>query len=169
MSEPRPNGVVREVVREVLEELLPRLAAEGPVPQVPAPPVAAVHRPSTWQAAAPTDEDGHARVEEVSIESDADLDGFVRRLLRLVESPRDRQALVAGRLRFALRPRTGAAAAQGAAAVMRVEKRAVTERVVEEAAAAGARLVLGPGAVLTPLARDRARKLQVEIEKEKRC
>src|SRR5437762_10360124 len=36
------NGVVREVVREVLEELLPRLAAEGPVPQVPAPPVAAV-------------------------------------------------------------------------------------------------------------------------------
>jgi hypothetical protein len=176
MSEPAPpNGVVREVVREVLEELLPRLAApvaaDGPVPQVPAPPVAAVHRPSSWQAAdadpAPRGQGG-ATVEEVSIESDAELDAFVRRLLRLAENPRDRQALRAGRFRFALRPRA-AGAAPGAAAVMRIERRAVTERVVDEAAAAGARLVLGPGAVLTPLARDRAKKLHVEIEKEKRC
>jgi hypothetical protein len=52
---------------------------------------------------------------------------------------------------------------------MRIEKGAVTERVVREAKAAGARLVLAPGAVLTPLARDKAKALGVQIEKERRC
>jgi len=41
----------------------------------------------------------------------------------------------------------------------------VTERIVAAAAAAGARLVLGPRAVLTPLARDKARALGVPIER----
>jgi hypothetical protein len=48
----------------------------------------------------------------------------------------------------------------------RVERGAVTERAVLKAAKDGKRLVLGPKAVLTPLARDRARVLGVEIEKE---
>ena len=48
----------------------------------------------------------------------------------------------------------------------RVERGAVTEKVVRDAARAGQRLVLGPGAVLTPLARDRARASGVEISKE---
>ena len=42
----------------------------------------------------------------------------------------------------------------------------MTERAVLKAAETGSRLVLGPTAVLTPLARDRARVLGVEIEKE---
>jgi hypothetical protein len=49
----------------------------------------------------------------------------------------------------------------------RIECGAVTEKVVREAARAGQRLVLGPGAVLTPLARDRARASGVEIDKER--
>jgi hypothetical protein len=53
------------------------------------------------------------------------------------------------------------------AADHRIEKGAVTERAVQAAASAGARLVLGPRAVLTPLARDRARALGVPIEKER--
>jgi hypothetical protein len=48
-----------------------------------------------------------------------------------------------------------------------VERGAVTERAVAAAAAAGARLVLGPGAVLTPLAKDKARALGVPIDKER--
>ena len=52
---------------------------------------------------------------------------------------------------------------------MRVEHGAVTERTIKKAADAGARLVLGPGAVLTPLARDKARALGIEIERERRC
>jgi len=49
--------------------------------------------------------------------------------------------------------------------VHRVDKGAVTERTVAAAAKAGARLVLGPRAVLTPLARDKARVLGVPIER----
>jgi hypothetical protein len=51
--------------------------------------------------------------------------------------------------------------------VLRIDRGAVTERAVIKAAAEGARLVLGRGAVLTPLARDKARSLGVEIEKER--
>ena len=43
----------------------------------------------------------------------------------------------------------------------------MTERAVQSAAKAGQRLVLGPRAVLTPLARDRALALGVPIEKER--
>jgi len=54
-----------------------------------------------------------------------------------------------------------------AGGVQRIEHGAVTERAVKKAKADGARLVLGRRAVLTPLARDRARILGVEIEKER--
>ena len=43
----------------------------------------------------------------------------------------------------------------------------ITERAVQKAAADGVRLSLGRRAVLTPLARDKARILGVEIEKER--
>ena len=43
----------------------------------------------------------------------------------------------------------------------------MTEAVIAAAAGAGERLVLGRGAVLTPLARDRARASGVQIEKER--
>ncbi len=43
----------------------------------------------------------------------------------------------------------------------------MTERAVIAAARAGERLVLGPRAVLTPLARDKARALGVLVEKER--
>ena len=49
----------------------------------------------------------------------------------------------------------------------RIERGAVTEKVVRDAAQAGERLVLGPRAVLTPLARDRARASGVEISRER--
>jgi hypothetical protein len=166
------------------------------VPRVPAPPVARVHRPSQRpveavpQAAvapapapaaplpAPPRAPGPATVaslpalgddgvHEVAIDSQADLDAFVRDLVRRLESPRDRIAIRAGKLRFALRrPAVGS---DGRPPAVRVERGAVTERLVAEAAAAGSRLVLGPKAVLTPMGRDRARKLGVEIEKERQC
>ena len=64
---------------------------------------------------------------------------------------------------------SGRSALNGSAGVpvRRIERGAVTERVVRDAARAGERLVLGPGAVLTPLARDRARSSGVEIERER--
>ena len=47
-----------------------------------------------------------------------------------------------------------------------IDRGAVTERTVAAAAKAGGRLVLGPRAVLTPLAREKARALGLEIERE---
>jgi hypothetical protein len=206
--------VLRSVTREVLAELLPGLLEDAlmaqpatngnghspadaeaiapstpvVVPQVPAPPVAAVHRPSSWRPppesdttrrapdAAPAPEPAasgvstDAVIERVDLRTDADLDVFVRSLVRRLENPRDRMAIRSGRLRFRLGAiGAGAGAAPAAGPVMRIERGAVTERTVREAAAAGARLVLAPRAVLTPMARDRARSLGVEIEKERPC
>jgi hypothetical protein len=181
---PGDDDLLRSVTREVLAELLPGLLedalttpgngngvvpvaeAESAVPQVPTPPIAKVHRPSGWRAPASAAEETPAgvSVEHVELRSDADLDAFVGALARRLESERDREAILSGRVRFRLagQPAEGSTPAP----TIRVESGAVTERMVKEAAGTGARLVLSPRAVLTPLARDRARSLGVEIEKE---
>jgi len=159
----------RDDAREILRELLAEALAGGngtgqqPVPQIPPPPVAAVHRPSTWSTAEPSPAAGS---EHVALSSDADLDRFVRSLLA---RPQDHEAILAGRLRFTLGRPGGAPSGGGGAspAVLRVDRGAVTERKVEEAARAGGRLVLGPRAVLTPLAREKARAKGIAIERER--
>jgi hypothetical protein len=119
--------------------------------------------------------------ETVNLSTDDDLATFVKRLLEL--EPGEREELRSGRKRFTLaapRTRPGPAAppappasagrtgqAGETMAVRRIERGAVTEAVVSAAARAGQRLVLGRGAVLTPLARDRARASGVQIEKER--
>jgi hypothetical protein len=123
--------------------------------------------------------------ETVNLSTDEDLAVFVARLLDL--DPQTREDVRAGRMRFRLattmRPQqvppspqppaphsaVGRTALNGSAVapVRRVERGAVTEKIIREAARAGERLVLGPGAVLTPLARDRARASGVEITKER--
>jgi hypothetical protein len=133
-------------------------------------------------------------IETVNLSTDEDLAAFVARLLDL--DPETRDDLRAGRKRFRLAvpqapqappvttpPSTpvspaapGVHEANGLTAVngsagrtaRRIERGAVTEKVVRDAARAGERLVLGPRAVLTPLARDRARASGVEISKEDR-
>jgi hypothetical protein len=108
-------------------------------------------------------------VETVNLSTDADLAAFVSRLLSMDEQ--DREDVRAGRKRFRLAAGPLAAPAPPAApvgrAVRRIDKGAVTESVIRDAARAGQRLVLGPAAVLTPLARDRARASGVQIEKER--
>jgi hypothetical protein len=109
--------------------------------------------------------------ETVNLSTDADLAAFVTRLLDLDAA--QREELRSGRKRFRLAAPGGPPAAvapaepAGAAPVRRIERGAVTEAVISRAARAGERLVLGRGAVLTPLARDRARASGVEIEKER--
>ena len=150
---------IRALVREVLGELLPANGANmaGPA-SVPA-------RPGPAQEGLAHSVREHVdSVEVVSLRTDADLAGFVLHLLHLFENPKHRDALRAGRLRFQL----AATAVPGSVQPShRVEKGAVTEAMVTAAAKAGARLVLGPRAVLTPLGRDRARAAGVEIVKER--
>jgi hypothetical protein len=128
--------------------------------------------------------------ETVNLSTDGELAAFVARLLDL--SSEEREDIRSGRKRFRLAPSSAQgvppapavppaqgvpaapvaqAAANGSAAaarnVRRIEHGAVTEAVVSQAARAGERLVLGRGAVLTPLARDRARASGVQIDKER--
>jgi hypothetical protein len=169
-----PDGdALRALVREVLSELLPAEVAlsAGPPGVLPAGSSGApsagdlgAGRPGLGQGGlAHTVREDVEAVETVSLRTDADLDAFVRRLLRLFENPQRRDALRAGRLRFRLAAVAGPGSVQPA---HRVDKGAVTEAMVRQAAGAGARLVLGRRAVLTPLARDRARAAGVEIERE---
>jgi hypothetical protein len=154
----------RDAARDLLRELLHEALANGDGRQasVPPPPVAAVLRPSTWsRPAAPGEVIGDgatpgARIEHVRIESDEDLARFVLAVLDRAAEIRD------GRLRFTLG--RGTTATTGA---IRVAHGAVTERTIKKAAEAGGRLVLGPGAVLTPLAREKARALGIDIERER--
>ena len=113
--------------------------------------------------------------EMVNLSSDDDLAAFVKRLLEL--GPDEREEVRSGRKRFRLAARQSLPVTAShqhqnergreSAVVRRIERGAVTERTVNEAARAGERLVLGRGAVLTPLARDRARASGVPIEKER--
>ncbi len=160
----------------------PRAAARppsAPTPPPSAPPApSAIANPAAHHAIA--DPPAHnavanpgadARVEAVTIDNDDDLMQFVRQLLSRVANPRDRLAIHTGKLRFTLRSRPGSPAAGTAAPagpVTRIAKGAVTERVIREVADAGTRLVLAPGTVLTPLARERAHALGVEIERERK-
>ena len=153
------RDAARDLLRDLLAEALGN--GNGQHAAVPPPPVAAIHRPSTWrQPAAPGEVIGDgssaSRTELVRIESDADLAAFVSTVLDHGDAIRE------GRLRFTLG--RGATASSG---VMRVERGAVTERTIKKAAEEGGRLVLGPKAVLTPLARERARALGIDIERER--
>jgi hypothetical protein len=162
------RALVRDVVRDVVREGLPELLA------------------------ARRDPAGES-TRLVRLRDDAELDAFVQDLLQLLADPARRDDVRSGRLRFRLAPagspepgagtydptrgRVGAdlPARPGEArpgnarpgnarhGERRIEAGAVTERVVAEAAAAGVDLVLGPRAVLTPLARDRARSAGVAI------
>ncbi|MFC6237810.1 hypothetical protein [Longivirga aurantiaca] len=138
------RDLLRQMVRQVLLEVVPQ----------------------TMAAASAS---ASASDESVVLTNDAELEAFVRRVAVLCEDPAEREALRSGSRRFRLagHPAPSTSAPAPAAAVVRVDKGAVTERHVREAAAAGADLVLGRGAVLTPLARDRARAAGVRITKEK--
>lgn len=177
MTGQRPQAAdteaIRALVREVLADLLPA-AARDPgnlggagrtgFPGGPAGGVSTVTGAPAQPGLPHTVREDVESVEVVSIRTDAELGSFVLHLLHLFENPKHRDALRAGRLRF----RLAAPAAGGQAQPShRIEKGAVTEAMVAASARAGTRLVLGRRAVLTPLARDRARATGVEIVKER--
>lgn len=137
---------LRAAVRAVLRDVLPTAVAAGAHPDVG---------------------------EEVTLRTGADLDSFVRRVAALCDDPGQRGDLRDGRRRFRLAGSASPVADHQPlgpvpGGVVRIDRGAVTERTVKKAAAEGSRLVVGPRAVLTPLARDRARSLGVRVEREER-
>jgi hypothetical protein len=103
-----------------------------------------------------------SKVEEVTIATDAELAAFVRRVIE------QRETIQSGRLKFRLKRARKSAASDAAppGGSERIDKGIVTEKKVMAAAKAGKRLVVGKGVVLTPLARDKARQLGLQIERE---
>jgi len=177
VNTPVPEGL-RALVAETVREVVGEFVAASVRDAVPAGPrvdgfpparvdrVAAQPFPGGPSGPGTGADHGPGRVERVRISTDADLSVFVRHLLTVFEDPRSRQELRAGRYRFSLAAEPPSSPA-GTGPVRRVEQGAVTERTVAAAADAGERLVLGRRAVLTPLARDKARKLGVHVEKER--
>jgi hypothetical protein len=168
MTATLPPEELRSLVREVLRDVLPTVMDARPPEPVPAPVAPAVVAPPAVPGPVPAlpdepPQDG----ESVVLATDADLEAFVRRLVGLFENPRHRQDLRHGRLRFRLAAGSASAPVTASRPVVRVERGALTERQVRDAARAGARIVLGRSAVITPLARDRARALGVDIDKER--
>jgi hypothetical protein len=149
------------MVRDVVSEMVASSAQGlGVAPAAPAPPVSS--HPEA-------DISGRRRTAAVRIDSDSDLAAFVRHLLTLFENPKNRQDVRAGRHTFRLISHATAPKLLGAESTLsacRVERGAVTERQIKSIAESRQRLVLGRAAVLTPLARERARALGVPIEKE---
>jgi len=184
-----PLDELRKFVKEVLADVVGTLpasrgASAGPPSQVPAGPPSSVPPADASPGVATLGTSGSQAVANarpaphapgrrshnerdelgswtVRISTDEELHAFVLRVLKLAGNPKLRGDLISGRARFRLAIESAAAPQ----ATHQVDKGAVTERVVAAAAAEGARLVLGPRAVLTPLARDKARALGVPIER----
>lgn len=138
------RALVREVVRDAVAGVVPT----APIALEPTGPLAA---------------DEKMRTDTVRIATDQDLDAFTRQLLRLFENPKTRDDLRSGRLSFRL-----AGNGRATPATRRIDTGAVTERHIADMADSGGVLVLGRKAVLTPLAREKARTLGITIEKERK-
>ena len=169
MSAEKPSvdrEAIRALVRQVLRDALPEAVRERIASETAK---AAVSAPASQKKADPaprTSESDPAKVEDVTISSDAELNTFARRLLAL--EPKQREAVQAGRHVFRLKRARKQAEVDvtGRGGSERIGKGIVTEKKVMAAAKAGKRLVVGKGVVLTPLARDKARQLGVQIERE---
>lgn len=153
------SNEIRQLVREALRELLPAAKA------TPAP-AAGGSLLSRLRAAL-----GAAKPEPVQIRIDgaADLNAFARDIL---QAPEDiRTGILAGKIQLGLAPRNGAVATAAAPAGPRsphqISKGVVTEIMVAEIGKSHDRLIIGKGVVVTPLARDRAREVKLEIVRDR--
>ena len=143
---PADNDLIRTLVREALRD-------------------AVATRPDMLRQSRPA-----AVTEVVALGSDADLAGFVARIADMCEDAATREQLRTGGIAFSLAsgsasPTPGGGAGAAAGSVTVVERGAVTEAMVRKAAETGSALHLGPRAVLTSLAKDKAKAMGVEIVK----
>jgi hypothetical protein len=144
---PADTAEVRALVRELIRECLPEAVDSQKLPV-----------------------DTGQEVEHVRLTTDQELNAFVQRIVALLNDPRTTSRLRAGQLVFRLTNTSRASDTPASMnSAMRFERGAVTEKAITEAHSRGAPVILGTSAVLTPLARDKARKLAVEVVKEDRC
>jgi hypothetical protein len=107
-----------------------------------------------------------ANGQTVRVASDADLAQFARRVLALAADPETRRTIESGSYPFKL---AGAATTEpppsaGTNATARIDRGVVTESSLARLRGV-VKLVLAEGVTVTPLAKDRARKLGITIER----
>jgi hypothetical protein len=156
MSETELRAMVREVLREALAA---RKGGAGG---------ATTSGPTLFAPTASSNGATAPAVEPVAITTDADLAAFVRRLTALLDDPATGAAVRSGWHRFTLAAGNRTAPAPSiaptpAAPAAVVLSGTVTEAKIAANAKAGT-IVLAPGAVVTPLARDKARALGLKLE-----
>ena len=150
------SEVLRDVVRELLVELL-----DGPGSGLRADLKRAA-------GAAQSDQERPGPI-PVRLADDQDVQKFVSHILRLVEDPVRREALRSGQIKFALARDSGPGAQPKTSTderTVRIDRGALTEKAVTAAARSGRSIVLARGAVITPLALEKARTLGVAVHKE---
>jgi len=130
---------LRDVVREVLREVL---ASRAPGSEPPA-----------------------KAAEHVRIANDADLARFVARIIQHLDNPATAGGLCSGQHTFTLEETRVSAPAPFNGTIL---AGVITEAKIEKHAAGGV-VAVAPDAVITPLARDKASKLGVKIERRRLC
>lgn len=110
-----------------------------------------------------------ASAETARIGGDADLAAFAKRVLALAENPTAKRAILAGKYPFRLADgeRAPTPPPSEVDTVARIDKGVVTETAVGRLPRGVVRLVLADGVTVTPLAKDRARRLGITIERSK--
>ena len=119
------------------------------------------------------DASAHAETRTVRLDTDDDVSAFVRAIIALLDDAEQAQRLRSGAIRFHLASASSSNAglddesgcSQSSPAV-RIDRGAVTEKIVTAAAADKRSIIVSTRAVITPLGREKARKLGVEIIKE---
>ncbi|MHA1599717.1 MAG: hypothetical protein ACTSW2_02740 [Alphaproteobacteria bacterium] len=152
------SEALRRLVREILREAIPaRVRSTAKTP---------ARRPAPRAA-------NTQREESVAIGSDAELQAFVDRLLRLFENPAGREALRSGRHVFRLAQAAKGGRSGGNGRIQSAEggtghldKGVLSEAKLISLAKTGKRITLGKSVTVTPLAKDKARQLGVKLERE---
>ena len=149
------SSELRQLVREALREVLP---AVGPASGAGGSLVSRLRAALSGQ--------GPARI-DVAMTNDADLGNFARNVAQAAEHEDLKAAIVSGQIGFALARNRTQTDTPMTKVQHRIDKGVVTEIMVSEIGKANGRLVIGKGVVVTPLARDRAREVKLEIVRDR--
>jgi len=153
---------LRLLVREALREALGSAARPVAAPAAAPPPPEA-------RGLAAAIKGGRKEI-AVAVRTADDLGRFAREVAEAAADPSARAAILEGRVRFA--PSGGAA--QGAAppearapSAFEMTSGVLSETRLVEIGRTHGRIVLGAAVVLTPLARDKAREMKIELTRQK--
>jgi hypothetical protein len=147
---------IRQMVRDALRELLPavKVKLESGGDTLPARLRSALADPKSSQVA-------------IRMDKADDLNAFARDLLQVPEDIK--LGILAGKIQFGLAQGSARAVVVPAArrSQHQISKGVVTEVMVAEIGKTHGRLVIDKGVVVTPLARDKAREMKLEIVRDR--